>query len=67
MTPREAAQKEAETTFDNFIVWTKKALWWIVACFILLTMCNFGVEDGKNKTGSQYNGDVYSPMNVGDN
>ena len=66
MMPKEEAQKEAETTFENFIIWTKKVFWWIVACFILLTMCNFGVEDGTNKTGSQYNGEVYAPMNIGD-
>lgn len=66
MTPREAAQVEAEKTFDQFIVWCKRTF--IYAGIILTVVvvgCNNGVETGVNKTGSQYNGEVYSPMNVG--
>ena len=62
MTPREAAQKEAEKTFDLFILWTKRVTLWS-AFFLLVVVvgCNNGVETGKGKTGSQYNGEVYSP------
>lgn len=62
MTPREAAQKEAEKTFDLFILWTKRVTLWS-AFFLLVVVvgCNSGVETGKGKTGSQYNGEVYSP------
>ena len=62
MTPREAAQKEAEKTYDLFILWTKRVTLWS-AFFLLVVVvgCNSGVETGKGKTGSQYNGEVYSP------
>ena len=62
MTPREAAQKEAEKTFDLFILWTKRVTLWS-AFFLLVVVvgCNSGVETGKGKTGSQYNGEQYSP------
>lgn len=62
MTPRESAQKEAEKTFDLFILWTKRVTLWS-AFFLLVVVvgCNSGVETGKGKTGSQYNGEQYSP------
>jgi hypothetical protein len=31
---------------------------------IVVFGCNSGVETGPNKTGSQYDGEVYSPMNL---
>ena len=65
MTPREIAQAEAEHTFDAFIMWTKRVT---VCCIILLLAVvvgfNSGVEVGPNKTGSQYNGEQYSPSNL---
>jgi hypothetical protein len=56
MTPREAAQQEAERTFDLFILWSKRA--GIYSALFLMVVV-FGC-----KSGSQYNGEVYSPMNL---
>tara|TARA_R100000988_G_C3869071_1_gene102899 strand:+ start:36 stop:242 length:207 start_codon:yes stop_codon:yes gene_type:complete len=67
MTPREAAQIEAEKTYVEFLRWTKIACTWIgVGLLVVIVGCNNGVETGKNATGSKYNGEVYSPTNVGD-
>jgi len=65
MTPREEAQLEAERTFDMFILWSKRASIYI-ALFLMVVVfgCNSGVETGPDKSGSQYNGEVYSPMNL---
>ena len=38
----------------------------IIFLMVVVVGCNSGVETGDGKTGSQYNGEVYSPMNVGD-
>ena len=65
MTPRESAQLEAERTFESFMFWTKRVS--LYSAFILLAVvvgCNSGVEDGPNKTGSQYNGEQYNPTNL---
>ena len=65
MTPREAAQVEAEKTFEMFIVWSKRVtMYAIIFLMVVVFGCNSGVETGPNKTGSQYNGEVYSPMNL---
>ena len=65
MTPREAAQIEAEKTFEMFILWSKRVtIYAIIFLMIVVFGCNSGVETGPNKTGSQYNGEVYSPMNL---
>ena len=67
MTPREAAQVEAERTFELFMLWTKRVtIYSIIFLMVVVVGCNSGVETGDGKTGSQYNGEVYSPMNVGD-
>ena len=63
MTPSEAAEIEAKKTYAAFIKSSKAAVYWILAVLILLAFFDFGVD--KN-TGSQYNGEVYSPMNMGD-
>tara|TARA_B100000927_G_scaffold91303_1_gene73830 strand:+ start:1669 stop:1878 length:210 start_codon:yes stop_codon:yes gene_type:complete len=66
MTPREAAEVEAKKTFDLFILYSKRVT--LVATFFLLIVvfkCNNGVEDGEFATGSKYNGEVYSPTNMG--
>jgi hypothetical protein len=65
MDPRTEAQAEAERTFDAFIMWTKRVTMWS-AFFLLVVVvgCNSGVETGKGKTGSQYNGEQYSPSNL---
>jgi len=65
MDPKAEAQAEAERTFDAFMLWTKRAVLW--STFFLLVVvvgCNSGVETGKGKTGSQYNGEQYSPSNL---
>jgi|TARA_R100000030_G_scaffold78374_1_gene61347 hypothetical protein len=64
MKPSEAAEIEAKKTYAAFIKYSKAAVYWILAILILLAFFDFGVD---NKTGSQYNGKVYSPMNMGVN
>lgn len=67
MNPREEAQLEAEKTFESFMHWTKRAtLWSAIFLGIVVFGCNSGVETGKGKTGSQYNGEQYAPTNMGD-
>jgi len=66
MTTKLEAQKQAEATYIGFIRWCKITGWWIVASFVLLAMCNFGVEDGPDGTGSKYNGEVYEPRGMSD-
>ena len=61
MTPSEIAEIEAKKTYVAFIKYSKAAVYWILAVLILLAFFNFGVD---NKTGSQYNGEVYAPMNM---
>ena len=67
MTPRESAEKEAKKTFEQFILWTKRVLY-VSTAFLLVVVigCNSGVETGKGATGSKYNGEVYSPTNIGE-
>ena len=58
MDPKVEAQAEAERTFEMFMLWTKRVT--IASILFLLTVvvgCNSGVETGKGKTGSQYNGE----------
>lgn len=65
MDPRVEAQAEAERTFDAFIMWTKRVTMWSVFFLLVVVVgCNSGVETGKGKTGSQYNGEQYSPTNL---
>ncbi len=65
LTPKEIAELEAEKTFDQFIVWTKRVTMYAVFFLVVAVVgCNSGVETGKGKTGSQYNGEQYSPRNV---
>ena len=61
MTPRESAQKEAEKTFEEFILWTKRVVY--ISIFFLLVVvigCNSGVDG----TQGGYNGEVYDPSNL---
>ena len=59
---RAAAQAEAEKTFEQFMVWTKRiVLWSIFFLLVVVVGCNSGVETGPNKTGSGYNGMQYDP------
>ena len=61
MTPREEAQLEAEKTFDTFILYSKRAVMWIIFGIVVVVVgCNSGVDG----TGSGYNGEQYNPSNV---
>tara|TARA_Y100001951_G_C11266689_1_gene256024 strand:+ start:773 stop:979 length:207 start_codon:yes stop_codon:yes gene_type:complete len=62
--PNELAEIEAKKTYEKFIKYSKTAVYWILAILVILAWCNFGVD---NETGSQYNGEVYAPMNMGVN
>ena len=62
---KKAAQEEAEKTFEEFILWTKRVL--LISFIFLMVVvvgCNNGVESGKNATGSKYNGEQYNPSNI---
>tara|TARA_Y100000389_G_scaffold60372_1_gene56556 strand:- start:15884 stop:16072 length:189 start_codon:yes stop_codon:yes gene_type:complete len=60
MTPREEAQIEAENTFNEFILWSKRVtLWAIVFLLIVVVGCNSGVQDKDIYPG--YNGEQYDP------
>ena len=61
MTPSEAAEIEAKKTFEGFIKWSKVSFYWIMATLVIVASCDFGTD---TKTGSQYNGEVYAPMNI---
>ena len=62
MTPNRSAEVQANKTFEGFIKWCKTSLYWIMAILIILAWCNFGTD---TETGSQYNGEVYAPINMG--
>ena len=63
MTPSEAAETEAKKTFNAFVKWSKITLYWIIGIPLVLASCDFGTD---TNTGSQYNGAVYAPSNIGD-
>ena len=60
MTPREEAQIEAEKTFKAFMDYFKRI---VIVCIITMIFIGL-VSDWKTPTN--YNGEVYAPMNVGD-
>ena len=65
MEPRQSAQIEAERTFDASMLWTKRVVGRSVAFLLVVVVgCNSGVETGDRATGSKYNGEQYSPMNL---
>ena len=65
MKPNQAAQEEAEKTFETFMLWTKRVtMYSAIFLGIFVFGCNSGVETGKGKTGSQYNGEQYDPSNL---
>ena len=65
MDPKVAAQQEAEKTFEQFIVWTKRAtMYSVIFLCVVVFACNSGVETGPNATGSKYNGEQYNPSNL---
>jgi len=61
--PNELAEIEAKKTFEGFIKWVKTSFYWIMAILVILAWCNFGTD---TETGSQYNGEVYAPRNIGE-
>ena len=62
---RQAAQEEAERTFEMFMVWTKRTcLAFGLFGAVVVFGCNSGVETGPDATGSKYNGEQYAPMNL---
>ena len=65
MNPKVLAQEEAERTYAAFMLWTKRVVMYsAIFLGIVVFGCNSGVETGKGKTGSQYNGEQYSPSNL---
>ena len=65
MTPAQAAEIEANKTFELFILWTKRiVLVSFLFLMVVVVACNNGVETGKNATGSKYNGEQYNPSNL---
>ena len=60
MPPREEAQIEAEKTYALFINRSKRVF--IVCMVVLIFIAWFSDFD----TPTNYNGEVYAPMNVGD-
>ena len=60
---RQEAQAQAEQAYDLFILWSKRTVYVIIATLLLLASCDFGAD---TETGSQYNGAVYAPRNMGD-
>ena len=59
--PRQAAQTEAEKTFEGFILWSKRTSYVAVAFLLIVASCNFGVEDGQYPG---YNGEQYNPSGL---
>ena len=65
MDPKVAAKEEAEKTFEQFVVWTKRAtMYSVIFLCVVVFACNSGVETGPNATGSKYNGEQYNPSNL---
>ena len=60
---RQEAQAQPEKAYDLFILWSKRTVYAIIATLLLLASCDFGAD---TETGSQYNGAVYAPRNMGD-
>ena len=65
LSPKEQAQLQAEVAMTGFIAWSKRVfLYFAIFLCIVVFACNSGVETGPGKTGSQYDGSVYSPDNI---
>ena len=59
--PRQAAQEQAEASFDDFIKYSKYGLYASLAFLLMVGACNFGVEDNSFPA---YNGEQYAPTNL---
>ena len=58
--PRVAAQEEAEKTFKQFIIWSKRVtLYALIFLCVVVFACNSGVETGPNATGSKSDPALY--------
>lgn len=58
---KEYTQIQAEKTFSDFMLWTKRISISATLCLVLVIVgCNNGVDG----TGSAYNGEQYSPSNI---
>ena len=60
--PNELAEIEAKKPYEGFIKYSKAGVYWILAILVLLAYFDFGAD---TETGSQYNGAVYEPRNLG--
>jgi len=60
---KQEAQAQAEKAYDLFILWSKRTVYIIIATLLLLASSDFGADA---ETGSQYNGAVYGPRNIGE-
>jgi len=49
--------------YSDFMRWCKISTYTIIAAFLILASCNFGVDDKKYPN---YNGEVYAPKNLGE-
>ena len=58
---RQAAQEQAEASFNGFIKYSKYGLYASIAFLLVVGACNFGVEDDSFPA---YNGEQYSPSNL---
>ena len=63
MTPSELAETEAKKTYKEFLKISKAVMYWIFAILLILAFFDFGAD---RETGSQYDGSVYAPSNMGD-
>ena len=59
--PRQAAQEQAEASFNGFIKYSKYGLYASIAFLLVVGACNFGVEDNSFPA---YNGGQYAPTNL---
>ena len=58
---RQAAQEQAEASFNGFIIYSKYGLYASIAFLLVVGACNFGVEDNSFPA---YNGEQYAPTNL---
>ena len=67
MDPKVAAQEEAEKTFEQFIVWTKRVTMYsaFFLCVVVFA-CNNGVETGKGKSPNTMANNTIPNLNVKD-
>ena len=63
--PRGRTTIRRKRNFEQFLLWTKRVtMYSVIFLMVVVVGCNSGVEVGPNKTGSQYNGEQYSPSNL---